>query len=160
MLLQSRIGLILCLCFQYKRWKTLKTFRWPMSPNMEVCFDRIFLMNNRTCKQHLKSFLFWLRLFEVSWRATPRHWTWIKHPKYQNRSISRFVDETRGKAFFLTPRGSQSTKHRSFLFFLKRRLFRFQAYYQRGCITVDIRKLPSGWKQFVFHVLLAEKLMK
>ena len=36
----------------------------------------------------------------MSWGATPRHWTWIKHPKYQNRSISRFVDETRGKAFF------------------------------------------------------------
>ena len=79
---------------------TLRTIRWAMSTIMEVCFDRSFLMNNRTCKQQLKNLLFQVGLLEVSWRTTPRHWTLIKHAKNQNGSTSSFVDETRGKAFF------------------------------------------------------------
>ena len=159
MLLQSRTGLILCLCFQYVRWKTLRTFRWPMSPNMEVCFDRSFLMNNRTCKQHLKSF-FLIAAFRSVLASYTKTLDLDQTSKISKQINFTFCRRNTWQSFFLTPRGSQSTKHRCFLFFLKRRLFSFRAYYQRGCITVDIKKLPSGWKQFVFHVLLAEKLMK
>ena len=100
LLLQCQIGLILCLCLQYIRPRTLRTFTWLLSSNMEDCFDGSFLTNNRTCKQQLKKLLFYLGLLEVSWRTAPSHWNLIKHAKHQNGSTSSFVDETRGKAFF------------------------------------------------------------
>ena len=54
----AKLASFLCLCFQYIRPKTLKTFTWPLTSIMEVCFDGGFLTNNRTCKQQFKQLLF------------------------------------------------------------------------------------------------------
>ena len=100
MFLQCQIGLSLCLCFQYIRPKTLRTFTWPLSSNMEDCFDGSFLTNNRTCKQQLKNLLFYLGLLEASWRTAPRHELWSNMQKIRMARLQVLSTKHVAKLFF------------------------------------------------------------
>ena len=83
-----------------------------------------FLTNNRTCKQNLKSCCFnwgfWKCLGELDqdielWSNMQK----IRMARLQNLSMKHVAK------LFLSPRRSQSIKHWSFLFLLKKRLCRF-----------------------------------